>query len=85
MKDINQIITPKYLTPEKYSKLSGLGVEEIKYQITIGNIEGLKTAGGHYKVIIRDNAVSKEEYEKVVRENAELREKLRTINLASNI
>lgn len=85
MKEFNQIETPKYLTPEKYSKLSGLGVEEIKYQINIGNIEGFKTEGGHYKVVIRNNAVSKEEHEKVVRENAALKEILRTINIASNI
>lgn len=82
MKDV---ITPTYLTPEQYSKLTGLGVEEIKRQIDIGKIEGTKTKGGHYKIIVRDDAVSKEKYEEVVRENAVLKEKLKTINMASSI
>lgn len=82
---MEKIITPKYLTTEQYSKLSGLGVEEIKHQINIGRLEGTRTAGGHYKVIVRDDAVSKEMYEEVVRENAILKEKLKTINIASII
>ncbi len=82
---MKEIITPKYLTTEQYSKLSGLGVEEIKHQINIGKLEGTKTVGGHYKVIVRDDAVSKEMYEEVVRENAALKEKLKTINMASII
>ena len=36
-------MVPKYLSAEEYSRQSGLGVEEVKKQCNIGNIEHLRT------------------------------------------
>lgn len=75
----------QYVSPETYNKMTGLGVEEIKRQCRIGKIECFMTEGGHYKILVRQNAVSREEYEKVVRENEKLKTIIQSVNLATSI
>lgn len=65
---------PKYITPEEYSKRSGLGIEEVKRQCRIGNIDHIKTEGGYYKIIERNkNEISQEKYEEIKEENTKLK------------
>lgn len=66
---------PKYLSAEQYAKQSGMGVEEVKRQCRIGAIPCKMTEGGYYKVEVYDDAVSIEQYEKVLQE----KEKYKTI------
>jgi len=75
----------KYVSAETYNKMTGLGVEEVKRQCRIGKLECLMTEGGHYKILVRQNAVSREEYEKVVRENEKLKTIIQNVNLATSI
>ena len=65
---------PKYVSAEKYSEMVGMGAEEIKRQCRIGKIECLRTEKGHYKIpIYEGDAVSREQYEKVLKENVKLK------------
>lgn len=75
----------QYVSAEKYAKMTGLGSEEVKRQCRIGKIECFMTEGGHYKILVRQNAVSREEYEKVVRENEKLKTIIQSVNLATSI
>lgn len=73
-------MVPKYLSAEEYSRQSGLGVEEVKKQCNLGKIEHLRTEKGYYKIKVYDgDVVSKEEHEKVVQENTELKTRLANI------
>lgn len=60
--DIN---IPKYISAEKYSKESGLGVEEVKRLCRLGEIPCKMTEGGYYKIPIYEDAVPKEQYDKL--------------------
>lgn len=72
---------PKYISAEKYSDLSGMGVEEVKRQCRIGKIPCLMTEKGYYKIPIYENdAVSIEEYNKVKDENTKLKTILKQFN-----
>lgn len=68
---------PRYLSAEQYSKESGMGVEEVKRQCRTGKIQCLMTDGGYYKIPVYDDAVPKEQYEKVLLEKTELETKLK--------
>lgn len=59
---------PKYLSARQYSKLSGMGEEEVKRQCRTGKIPCKMTEGGYYKIPVYDDAVSIEQYEKVLQE-----------------
>jgi hypothetical protein len=74
--DIN---IPKYISAEKYSKESGLGVEEVKRLCRLGEIPCKMTEGGYYKIPIYEDAVPKEQYEKVKEENIRLKTVLEQI------
>jgi hypothetical protein len=76
---------PKYVSAEKYSELSGIGVEEVKRLCRIGEIEHFRTEKGYYKIAVRQDCVKKELYDKVVEENAKLKGIIQSINLATNI
>lgn len=56
---------PKYYSAEQYSKESGLGVEEVKRLCRIGEIPCKMTQGGYYKIEVYENAVPKEQYDKL--------------------
>lgn len=75
-----------YLSAEQYSKETNLGVEEVKRQCRIGKIPHLRTQGGYYKIkVCKNDCVSREEYERVVQENIELKQILSNINALSNL
>ncbi len=76
---------PKYISAEKYSELSGIGVEEVKRLCRIGEIEHFRTEKGYYKIAIRQDTVKKALYDKVVEENAKLKGIIQSINLATSI
>ena len=77
-----------YMSPREYSKATGnnIGVEEIKRLCRIGRIPCEMTENGHYKIkVYKDNCVSKEEYDRVVKENIELKALLKNINNLTQI
>ncbi len=76
---------PKYVSAEKYSRQSGIGVEEVKRLCREGKIEHLRTKKGYYKIAVRQDTVKKELYNKVVEENAKLKGIIQSINLATSI
>lgn len=61
-------LVPIYLSAEEYSRQSGMGVEEVKRQCRIGEIPCKMTEGGYYKIPVYEDAVPKEQYEKVLQE-----------------
>jgi hypothetical protein len=75
---------PKYISAEEYSKQSNLGVEEVKRLCRIGEIKCKMTEGGHYKIPLYDDAVPKEEYEKLMKENSRLRTIVQMIAVTAN-
>lgn len=66
----------KWLTPNEYNQKTGLGVEEIKKQCHLGKLEHLITDGGYYKVAYYEGDGSDKE---LLKENAELKQKLKMI------
>lgn len=77
----------KYVSADKYAKVSGIGVAEVKKMCTTGKIPGaFITDGGHYKIPIQNaNTVTREEYDKLLKENEKYKEKLNIINQASSL
>lgn len=67
----------KWLTPKQYSKVTGLGIEEIKKQCNLGQLESFKTEGGYYKVAYYES--SSQDDETLIRENEKLRQALKNI------
>ena len=77
---------PKYISAEQYSKQTGLGVEEVKRQCRLGNIQCLMTEGGYYKIPVYENSVvSKEEYDKIKTECEMYKTMIKQINLQTQI
>ena len=72
---------PKYISAEEYARRSGMGVEEVKRQCRLEKIQCLRTEKGYYKIPVYENdAVSIEEYKKVIEENTQLKTILRQFN-----
>ena len=63
----------KYVSAEQYSKNTGLGVEEVKKLCRNGLLDYFMTEGGHYKIKVMQDGVSREQYDKVVEENIRLK------------
>ncbi len=76
---------PKYVSPEQYSKQSGLGVERIKELCNDGKLPCEITSGGHYKIKIYEDAVPIEEYKKLEKKYNQLEAAIQTIHVASSI
>ena len=77
-----------YMSPKEYHDATGgcIGVEEIKRLCRIGQIPCLRTENGYYKIkVYKDDCVSREEYERIVKENIELKQILFNINNLSNL
>lgn len=75
-----------YISAEAYSKQTGLGVEEVKRLCRIGRIPCERTKKGYYKIkIYKNDCVSIEEYDRVVKENIELKALVKNINNLTNI
>lgn len=65
-----------YVSPSEYSKQTGLGVEQVKRLCRLGKIPYELSQGGQYHIkVFKDNCVSYEQYEKLLKEN----EKLKTV------
>lgn len=75
---------PKYVSAEEYSRQSGMGVEEVKRQCRLGNIAHKMTEGGYYKIEVYDDAVPKEQYDKLKEENTKLKTIIQTIVTTAN-
>lgn len=74
-----------YISAEAYSKQTGLGVEEVKRLCRIGRMPCERTKKGYYKIkVYKDNCVSREEYDIILKENSKLKQLLKTINNISN-
>lgn len=70
----------KFVSAEKYSKLTGLGVEEVKRLCKINKLEHEMTEGGYYKIkVYKNDCVSKSDYERVKQENIEMKTTLENI------
>lgn len=74
-----------FLTPKKFSEITGENYELILKLCKKDKILCEKTDGGHYKIYeseierfskLNKDFVSKEDYEKVIRENERLKQKL---------
>lgn len=79
-------VTHYYISAEAYSKQTGLGVEEVKRLCRIGRIPCERTKKGYYKIkVYKDNCVYREEYDRVVKENIELKALVKNINNLTNI
>lgn len=71
------------LTPQVFAKQTGLSYSQVLHMCKSNQIEAVETTGGHFKIPEKElekykpnnEYVSKEEYERVIREN----EKLKTI------
>lgn len=77
-----------YMSPREYSKATGntIGVEEIKRLCRIGRIPCEMSKGGYYYIkVYKDNCVSREEYNRVVKENIKLKALVKNINNLTNI
>ena len=75
---------PTYLSAEKYAKESGLGIEEVKKKCRNGEIKCEMTEGGHYKILVYNDAVPVEEYQKLKDENTKLKTIISTIVTTAN-
>lgn len=65
-----------FVSPKEYAKQTGLGIEQVKRLCKMGKIPYELSQGGQYHIkVFKDNCVSYEQYEKVLKEN----EKLKTI------
>ena len=76
---------PKYVSPEQYSKQSGLGVERIKELCNSGKIPYELTDGGHYKIKVYEDAVPVEKYKELEQKYNKLEAVIQTIYVASSI
>ncbi len=74
-----------YISPNKYSKQTGLGIEEVKKLCRMGRIPCEISEGGYYHIkVYKDDCVSRAEYNKVIKENTELKSLIKNINILTN-
>lgn len=69
----------KYVSAVQYSKMSGIGVEEVKRLCKTNQLKHFMTEGGYYKIAVDDNSVPIEKYNEVRDENTRLKTILETI------
>lgn len=77
-----------FITPKKFSELTGENYELILDLCKKGSIKCERTDGGHFKIYkieldkytkYKDDFITKEEYERIIRENEMLKQKLKQI------
>ena len=74
-------INHKYVSPREYSEQTGLGIEEVKKLCRVGKIPCEMSEGGYYHIkVYKDDCVDRKEYNRVVKENIELKALLKNIN-----
>lgn len=54
----------KWISLREYSKQNQMSPETVKALIHKGDLTARKTEGGHYKILINGDTVSREEFEK---------------------
>lgn len=64
----------RWLTPKQYNQKTGMGVEEIKRQCRLGNLESKITNGGYYKIAYYESSEKGDEC--LIRENERLKQAL---------
>ena len=62
---------PKYVSAEKYSRQSGIGVEEVKRLCRTNQLKHFMTEGGYYKIAVDDDSVPIEQFEEEKRKRIE--------------
>ena len=84
----------KYVSPEKYRQMHpGVGIETIKKMLRTGKLKGYidedpETKFNHYHILVDESEqfqYSREYVEKLIAENASLKEKIRSVNSILNI
>lgn len=84
----------QYVSPEKYRQMHpGVGVETVKKMLRTGKLKGYidndpETKFTHYHILVDENEQiqhSREYVEKLIAENASLKEKIKSINTLSTI
>lgn len=82
------------LTPKTFSKKINLSYDRVLLMCKSGEINAIETNGGHFKIsekeldkfLKNDSFISKEEYERVVRENEKLKTMIQQLkNYATNL
>ena len=66
----------RYVSAERYSKESGIGVEEVKRLCRTNQLKHYMTEGGYYKIAVDDDSVSREIFEKERQRRIEAETKL---------
>ena len=82
----NEIEIPYfYVSPKEYSEQTGMWVEDIKRLIRTGGLEGTHNdETGYYKVkVYKNDCVSREKYEKEVREKERYKTVVETFCVAA--
>ena len=69
----------EYISLNEYARRYKMGTQQVKYMCEQGQLEYRRTEKGYYKIKVGGNTVSNEAYESVIRENAELRAIIKTI------
>ena len=70
---------PKYVSAVEYSKISGIGAEEVKRLCRTNQLKHFITEGGYYKIAVDDDSVPIEKYNEVKDENTRLKTILQSI------
>lgn len=72
-------ITSYVTTISKYAKQSGLSNQQVKTLCEQQCLPSFKTEGGHWRIIINQDSVSIDEYQKVLQENLFLKAKIKNL------
>lgn len=74
-------INHKYVSPREYSKQTGLGIEEVKKLCRTGRLPCERSEGGYFHIkVYKDDCVDRKEFDRIVKENIELKALLKNIN-----
>lgn len=69
----------EWISLNEYARRYKMGVEAVKHLIHIGELEARQTEGGHYKIKINGDTVSREQYEKEKEKRIQAETKLENI------
>lgn len=77
--------TPKYVSAQEYSKITGMGVETVKDLCRNGKLKHQMTKGGYYKILLDDNdSVPRKLYEETLQRAVRAETKLESIQAVLN-
>lgn len=77
------------LSPQKFAETTGLSYQQVLIMCKKGDVETVKTRGGHFKIyeseidkfINNQDVITREDYERVLRENERLRTMLSQLKI----